>query len=61
MSGAVVLRGEKVAVDFVLSVEAANVGVVNLMCCVVVDVVHGCCDVCSPVLNLSQFLTRSVW
>ena len=37
MSGAVVLRGEKVAVDFVLSVEAANVGVVNLMCCVVVE------------------------
>ena len=31
-----------------LSVEAANVGVVNLMCCVVVDVVHGCCVVCSP-------------
>ena len=60
MSGAVVSRGEKVAVDFVLSVEAANVGVVNLMCCVVVDVVHGCCVVCSPgvsslVVNCAEF------
>ena len=60
MSGAVISRSEKVAVDFVLSVEAANVSVVDLMCCVVVDVMHGCCVVCSPcvsslVVNCAEF------
>ena len=60
MSGAVISQSEKVAVDFVLSVEAANVGVVDLMRCVVVDVVHGCCVVCSPgvsslVVNCAEF------
>ena len=43
-----------------LSVEAANVGVVDLMRCVVVDVVHGCCVVCSPgvsclIVNCAEF------
>ena len=60
MSGAIISRSEKVAVDFVLSVEAANVSVVDLMCCVVVDVMHGCCVVCSPcvsslVVNCAEF------
>ena len=48
MSDAVVSQGEKGVVDFVLSVEAANVGVADWMCCVVVNVVHGCCVVYSP-------------
>ena len=57
MSDAVVLRGEKVVVDFVLGVEAANVGVVNLMCCFVVDVVHVVCShgVSSLVVNCAEF------
>ena len=43
-----------------LSVEAANVGVVDLMRCVVVNVVHGCCVVCSPgvsclIVNCAEF------
>ena len=43
-----------------LSVKAANVGVVDLMRCVVVDVVHGCCVVCSPgvsclIVNCAEF------
>ena len=43
-----------------LSVEAANVSVVDFMCCVVVNVVPGCCVVCSPgvsclVVNCAEF------
>ena len=34
--------------DFVLSVEAANVSVVDLLHCAVVYVVQGCCVACSP-------------
>ena len=65
MSGAIISRSEKVAVDFVLSVEAANVSVVDLMCCVVVDVMHGCCVVCSPgvsslVVNCAEFCVCSI-
>ena len=60
MSDAVISRGEKVVVDFVLCVEAANVGVADWVCCVVVNVVHGCCVVCSPsvsclVVNSAEF------
>ena len=60
MLDAVISRGEKVVVDFVLCVEAANVGVADWVCCVVVNVVHGCCVVCSPsvsclVVNSAEF------
>ena len=60
MSDAVISRGEKVVVDFVLCVEAANVGVADQVCCVVVNVVHGGCVVCSPrvsclVVNSADF------
>ena len=56
-----VVSGCKVClVDVVFCIKAADVSVVDLLCCVVVNVVHCCGVVCSPgvsglIVNCAEF------